>query len=181
MTFDVDTYSITVRKEKTADGDFFVGRVAELPDVISVGEDYHEAYEMVRNVVADLHDAAIKENRLFPGPLEVKSDEYSGRITLRIPVTLHHGIATWADDEGVSINHVISSTLSAAVATRSFSQAVNSYSADLAKTINIFNAGSAVATENFVHEARIPGSKTGLPFISSRAFTPSVSGEHTQW
>jgi len=40
-------------------------------------------------------------------------DNFSGRVTLRLPKTLHCSLAQKADDEGVSLNHLLLSVLSA--------------------------------------------------------------------
>jgi len=118
MTFDVDMYTITVRKEQTEDGLLFVGRVAEIPDVMALGENYKEAYEMARNVVSDLYDAAVEEGRAFPKPAETKSTDYSGRFTLRLAKSLHRQLDAAAQAEHVSMNQFAITAITAAVYAR---------------------------------------------------------------
>jgi predicted HicB family RNase H-like nuclease len=118
--FNPDRYSISVRLEDTEDGDLYVGSVAELPDVETYGDTFDEAREMLLEAIIDLKDMSAELGHVFPSPLEKTTDDYSGRITLRIPKRLHAETARIARAEGVSINHFISTTLTAGVAVRGF-------------------------------------------------------------
>jgi predicted HicB family RNase H-like nuclease len=114
MSFDPNAYNITVRRTSTADGSVFVARVLELPDVRGFGESASEAYDRAVEAVEALYDSAAEDHEEFPTPIEPE-DEYSGRVTLRMPKTLHRDIAVQAEREDVSINSYIVTALAKTV------------------------------------------------------------------
>jgi predicted HicB family RNase H-like nuclease len=117
MNFDPEAYTLTIRKENV-DGDIlFVGRVAELQDVIAYEESYEEAHSILLDAISSLKEIADEQNRTFPAPFETE-DEYSGRVTLRIPKTLHKSASLMADREGVSLNQFLNAVVAEAVGER---------------------------------------------------------------
>ncbi len=46
----------------------------------------------------------------MPQPYESET-QFSGRVTLRLPKTLHRGLATKAEEEGMSLNQLMVSVL----------------------------------------------------------------------
>ena len=107
MNFDADMYTVTVRKENV-DGDFyFVGRVSEFPNISSYEDTYDEARLMVIDSINSLHKIAIEDGVSFPEPIPSLDEEYSGRVTLRMPKSLHAKIAQQAILEDVSVNQYL--------------------------------------------------------------------------
>lgn len=105
IDFDPNAFGITIRKKCVEDHWFFCGTVAELPDVEVFEDSPDVAYEEVLNVIRSLKLAADEQRRTFPEP-QIPSDEYSGRVTLRIPKSLHKRSTMIADWEGVSLNQL---------------------------------------------------------------------------
>jgi predicted HicB family RNase H-like nuclease len=114
---DPTRYSITVRRA-IVDGELiWRASVTELPDLAEYGEDAHSAYDAALEAIKDLYAAAQAEGLPFPEPA-ADVEEYSGRITLRMPPSLHAKAAGFADREATSLNQylclVLSSTIGAA-------------------------------------------------------------------
>lgn len=100
-------YNITVRRA-VFDGDLlFEARVRELPDVAEYGDSYDEAYSLAVDAIETTADHFAQAGRAMPSPY-VPADDFSGRVTLRVPRSLHRAIAEAAEDEGVSLNqHIV--------------------------------------------------------------------------
>ena len=86
--FDRSAFGITIRKKNIEGHWYFSGSVAELPDVEVFEDSYEVAYEETLNVVISLKLVANEQHRPFPKPQSL-TDDYSGRVTLRIPKSLH--------------------------------------------------------------------------------------------
>jgi len=96
-------YSISVRRD-TFDGvELFEARVKELPDVVEYGETQAEAYDLAIDTIETAAVAYKEQGRAFP-EAQVPADDYSGRVTLRLPRTLHRALAEAAEEERVSLN-----------------------------------------------------------------------------
>ena len=107
---DASAYNITVRKG-SFDGEVcFEARVRELPDLREYGDTHGEAYELALDAIETTAKIFAEKGRKMPAP-EVPEDEFSGRVTLRLPKTLHRGLATRAEEEGVSLNQLLVSVL----------------------------------------------------------------------
>jgi predicted HicB family RNase H-like nuclease len=100
---DPHAYNISVRRGMFDGEDLFEARVKELPDVTEYGETYQEAYELAVDTIETAAAAFAEQGRPFP-PAQAPADDFSGRVTLRIPRSLHRALAAAADDEGVSLN-----------------------------------------------------------------------------
>lgn len=117
MNFDPEAYTLTIRKENV-DGDIlFVGRVAELQDVIAYEESYEDAHSILLDAISSLKQIADEQNRPFPAPFETE-DDYSGRVTLRFTKSLHKSASLMAVREGVSLNQFLSTIVAEAVGER---------------------------------------------------------------
>jgi predicted HicB family RNase H-like nuclease len=103
MTIDPHAYNISVRRGVFDGEDLFEARVKELPDVAEYGETYQEAYELAVDTIATAATAFAEQRRPFP-PAQEPADDFSGRVTLRIPRSLHRALAAAAEEEGVSLN-----------------------------------------------------------------------------
>jgi hypothetical protein len=86
--FDRSAFGVTIRKKNIGGNWYFSGSVAELPDVEVFEDSYEVAYEEILNVIISLKLVANEQHRPFPKPQSL-TDDYSGRVTLRIPKSLH--------------------------------------------------------------------------------------------
>lgn len=108
-------YTITV-KRVIADGEpVFRASVRELPHLAEYADSYTEAYELVLDAIQTLYEAAKESERDFPIPSSDESD-FSGRVTLRMPKSLHRQMSDQAVAEGISFNQYLVSVLSYAAA-----------------------------------------------------------------
>lgn len=108
MTFDASAYNIAIRKVLIDDEVLFEARVRELPDVIEYADSWGEAYELAIDTIETTAAHFSERGKAMPSPIE-PVDEYSGRITLRLPRRLHLATAEEAAYEGVSLNqHIVS-------------------------------------------------------------------------
>jgi predicted HicB family RNase H-like nuclease len=108
MKFDAESYSISIRKEEDDDGEiFYVGRVAEFPNISAFTETFEEAHELVIDSIQTLKKIAVEKDVAFPAPYPTLSDEFSGRITLRLPKSLHAKISKIAYQEDISVNQYL--------------------------------------------------------------------------
>ena len=100
---DPHAYNVTVRKIVHEGETLFEARVKELPDVCEYGETMSEAYDLAIDTIETAAEMYAEAGHSFPPPV-VPQDEFSGRVTLRLPKTLHRMLALGADDEGASLN-----------------------------------------------------------------------------
>lgn len=109
---DPHAYSIEIRRG-TFEGEIcFQARVLELPDLYEYADSYDEAYSLVIEAIAMTAEALAEQGKQMPAPFE-HVEEFSGRVTLRLPKSLHAALARRADCEDVSLNALMVSILSA--------------------------------------------------------------------
>lgn len=71
------------------------------------GETYDEARGMLVEIKRELFERCLAENLPIPEPKGEDLQEYSGKMLLRMPRSLHKAVAEAAEDEGQSINAYI--------------------------------------------------------------------------
>ncbi len=108
---DAMQYNITVRKGVFDGETCFEARVAELPDVAEYGDSYEETYELAVDTIETTAAVFAEKGKQMPAPME-PVDDFSGRVTLRLPKTLHRALAQVAEREGVSLNQHLVNVLS---------------------------------------------------------------------
>ena len=110
---DAELYTISVRKESIEGEIFYVARVTELPDVEEFGDSFLEARELAIETIETSYELCLSENIPFPTPIELNAlNNASGRITLRMPKSLHAKLASEALKEDISLNQYLVSSLS---------------------------------------------------------------------
>jgi antitoxin HicB len=106
-------YRITIVHDRDDDGnEGFVADVEELPGAISQGTTPEEAVSRVYDAMAGWISIALEDGRDIPEPRD--PDTYSGRFVLRLPRGLHAELARQAEQQGVSLNQYVATTLAAA-------------------------------------------------------------------
>lgn len=90
----------------------YVARVVELPGCITQGETPSEAAEMAEDAKRAWLETALEEGIRIPEPVP---EEYSGRLVVRMPKSLHKRLAEMAAKENVSLNQYINYQLAKAV------------------------------------------------------------------
>jgi len=111
MKIDPHAYNISIRRGTFEGEVLFEARVKELADLAEYGETYAEAYDLAVDTIETAAGAYSEQGRVFPEAL-VPADDFSGRVTLRLPRSLHRAVAAAAEDEGVSLNQHLVNVLS---------------------------------------------------------------------
>ncbi len=84
----------------------YVARVLEFPGCISEGDTPNEAIENIEEALRLIVEVMVERGDAIPEPLSTR--EFSGRLNLRIPPTLHARATERAALEGVSLNRLLS-------------------------------------------------------------------------
>jgi predicted RNase H-like HicB family nuclease len=108
---DPHTYNVTIRKGHFEGETCFEARVRELPDLAEYGDSYEEAYELAVDAIYTTAQVLEEKGALMPAPQDIP-DDFSGRVTLRLPKTLHRGLSVAAECEGISLNQYLVNILS---------------------------------------------------------------------
>lgn len=108
-----EEYTISIRLESIEGDRLYVARIEEFPDV----EEYADTYEFARELALDTIRTSQKvfseKGMLFPEPKEFSPQpEASGRVTLRLPRSLHAKCIVSSENEGVSLNSYLVSLIS---------------------------------------------------------------------
>ncbi|MCD6521292.1 type II toxin-antitoxin system HicB family antitoxin [Candidatus Calescamantes bacterium] len=95
-------YTVKIMEEET--GGFHV-EIEELPGCMSYGDTLEEAYKNIKDAQKLWIKTALENGKEIPLP-RIK-EEYSGRILIRIPKSLHKKLVKEARKEGISLNQYI--------------------------------------------------------------------------
>jgi antitoxin HicB len=87
------------------DDNVFVVRFPELPGCIAHGETPEEAVKMASKVKDGWLEAALEDGWDMPEPQA--RIEASGRVTVRMPKSLHRDVLELAGSEGISLNQLL--------------------------------------------------------------------------
>lgn len=103
-------YNITTRRVSVDGQMLFEARVREFPDVTEFAETQAEAYELAIDTIETLAEIFTERGKKLPEPRE-PVDEFSGRVTLRLPKDLHRALALEAERQDISLNQYLVSAL----------------------------------------------------------------------
>jgi len=107
MNFDPESYTITIRKEECYGEILYVGRVAEFPNISVFEETFETSYSLVVDAIQTFKKIADEAHADFPLPYLAPSDEFSGRVTLRLPKSLHAKVSRMAAQDDISVNQFL--------------------------------------------------------------------------
>jgi len=91
----------------------YVAEIEELPGCMTQAETIDEAFEAIEDARQVWINGTHEMGQDIPLPRDM--EEYSGKILVRIPKSLHRTLAHAAKREGVSLNQYIASLLAAGV------------------------------------------------------------------
>ncbi len=107
-----------------AEGGVYVAEFLDLPGCFAPGTSVEEAYRRAQEAKGDWIRIAKEQGLPIPPPS--KSDEYSGRILLRLPTAMHGILANRAKDQATSLNqyavHLLSGAVVGDIVTSQFDQ-----------------------------------------------------------
>lgn len=108
---DPHAYNITIRRGNFEDEECFEARVKELPDLSEYADSYEDAYQLAIDAIRTTAEVLAEKGRGLPQP-QVIADDYSGRITLRLPKSLHRAMVEASIEEAISLNQYVVNVLS---------------------------------------------------------------------
>jgi predicted RNase H-like HicB family nuclease len=103
-------YTIEVVYGETPD-EGVLARVAEWTGCMTAGDTREEALARIGDAMRDWVRARMEEGRRIPEPMT----KYGGKVVVQMPRSLHRDVMHRAENEGVSMNQWISTTLARAV------------------------------------------------------------------
>jgi len=103
-------YNIITRRVSVDDQVLFEARVQEFPDITEYAETPVEAYELAIDTIETLAEVFAERAKALPEP-RVPADEFSGRVTLRLPKDLHRALTMEAERQDISLNQYLVSAL----------------------------------------------------------------------
>jgi len=95
----------------------YVVEIPELPGCLSQGETIEEALQMIKDAQKCWIETALKDGADIPEPAR-GIDDYSGKLNIRMPKSLHKALAEKAKEENVSLNQYINYQLAKAIGRR---------------------------------------------------------------
>ncbi len=110
-------YTITMVYDTSGGPPAWVVGVEELQGCLSQGDTPEEAIEMIREAMELWIGGYIEEGWEIPPPKD-HFPEHSGKFQVRLPVGLHGRLAAVAEDEGVSLNQLVTAILAEGVGWR---------------------------------------------------------------
>jgi predicted RNase H-like HicB family nuclease len=100
-------YGRVIQPDRESGG--YVGWVLEFPGVMTDGATLDETMERLNEALTVMIEVMLDRNDPIPEPLA--ETEYSGRITLRIPPSLHAEVARLASARRISLNRLLSDAI----------------------------------------------------------------------
>lgn len=111
---DAGAYAATVLPLPASEGGGYLASAVELPGCVATGDSEIEALEELRDAIRSWILTSREFGDSVPPP--ASKHRYSGKFVVRVPASLHRSLALRAGVEGVSLNHLVSSLLSASAA-----------------------------------------------------------------
>jgi len=100
-------YNVVVRRIEDDGEAIFEARVKEFPDLAEYADTPEEAYALAIDAIETVGAVFAEKGKQMPDVMNVPL-EYSGRVTLRLPKSLHRALVETALEEEVSLNqHLI--------------------------------------------------------------------------
>lgn len=98
-----ENYSVVVRRVVLNGEAVYEARVKEFPDLTEYADSADEAYALAIDAVETVAAIYAEKGRAMPAIADVAQD-FSGRVTLRLPKSLHRALSDAAEEEDVSLN-----------------------------------------------------------------------------
>ena len=96
----------------------YSAEVLEFPGCVSFGDTSQEALSSLEEAAKNWIEASLLQGQDIPEP--TGHDEYSGKIALRLPASLHRQAARIASREGVSLNQFLVNAVASKVGASSY-------------------------------------------------------------
>jgi antitoxin HicB len=113
-------YTTVLRRDDEGD---IVAHIEELPGCVAHGQDSHEALTILEEFKQAWIERCIAAGNPVPEP-QIEEPLPSGKWLQRVPRTLHKKLVRIAKREDVSLNQLVTSMLSEAVAVKTWEEAM---------------------------------------------------------
>lgn len=125
--FDPEKYTISVKKI-IEDGEvIFVASIAELPDIREYADTAEFARELAIDSIATAYEVFAEQGMIFPKPSDdSKIENVSGRVTLRLPKSIHAKCIKAAENDGISLNSYLTTCITSYSAQNEIKGEINS-------------------------------------------------------
>ncbi len=100
-----------VRILRKDDDGTYAAEVLEFSGCLGAGDTPNEAMADLEAAMDLWVRSEIRQGHDIPTPLDTRA--YSGRVTLRIPPSVHERAALWASVEGLSLNRLLATAIAA--------------------------------------------------------------------
>lgn len=137
--------------------------ISEFPGLVAEGETADDAIKNLDDAAASWIEVSLAHGREIREP--VSFDGYSGKISLRIPRTLHRQVAELADLDGASVNQMLTQAIAEFLGRN---EALRKVGEAMQTSINAMNAHRALT------EMRWHYPSEGLHVVST---TPALPGK----
>lgn len=104
-------------RQVVADEDgVYVASIPELKGCFAAGPTPGDALNALEQILPEWFEVALESRTPIPPPKRITPDEYSGRFSVRVPRSLHRALSEYADEEDSSLNQLVATLLSRAMA-----------------------------------------------------------------
>jgi antitoxin HicB len=103
----------------------FRSEIIEFPGCIAAGDSAAEALANLEEVAASWLEATLARGQRIPEPIE--NVEFSGKLVVRLPKTLHKKAAHMAARDGISLNQFIVSSVAEQIGAKSFTAPIGQF------------------------------------------------------
>ena len=127
-TSNLNAYKYHVEMVSFGDDDYeYMVTYDQFKEVIGAGSSEEEAIKDAKDNLSAYFEYCKANGILIPEPTTKKwIDDYSGKITVRLPKQLHRDIAAYAIRDGVSLNYIINDAIRAYLNEASINDVINS-------------------------------------------------------
>ena len=105
-------YTIEVKHDPESEWSWFA-RIAELPGCMTEAPTFEELGPMIEDARRSWIEVGLEHGDPIPEPRDV--GDFSGKVNLRMPRSLHRDLVRRAEEEGVSLNQLMVVALARAV------------------------------------------------------------------
>lgn len=109
--------SLPYTVEVIHDEDGYFAKIVELPGCMTWSDTFEELGPMIEDAMRGWVEDAFMYGDPIPEPRR-RAQEFSGKVNLRMPKSLHRDLARRAEEEGVSLNQLMVTSLARSVGER---------------------------------------------------------------
>ncbi len=102
-------YTVEIRHDE----DGWFAKVVELPGCMTWADSFEELGPMIEDAKRGWIEDSLEHGDQIPEPRD--TEDFSGKVVLRMPKSLHRDLARKAKEEGVSLNQVMVTNLAKSV------------------------------------------------------------------